>query len=167
MYYYINFFFLTSFLGFLVETIMKTFFFHSMNNGILFGPWIPVYGFGCILIIVLEKFIFGKLKVNSFFKIVLQFISVFILITFLEWSGGVLIEKLFNDVFWDYSDLKFNIGPYIAIEMSLLWAFISIIFIYFIRPVIDLIIKKIPKWLSILILVLFLIDVFFTTLKLI
>ena len=45
MYYYFNLFLINSFLGFLFETSLKTFFFPDMHNGILFGPWIPVYGF--------------------------------------------------------------------------------------------------------------------------
>ena len=149
-----------------METTMKTFIFKSMNNGILHGPWIPVYGFGCIIIILLEKYIFKKVD-NKFLKILLLFISVFISLTILEWLGGVLIEKLFNEIFWDYSDFKFNIGNYIALEMSLLWGIVSLVFIYLVKPVEDLIIKKIPKRLTILVLVLFIIDVIFTTFQLI
>ena len=54
--YYINSFLIYSMIGFLVETSLKFFVFKGMNNGILYGPWIPVYGFGCILVIVIMRF---------------------------------------------------------------------------------------------------------------
>lgn len=165
--YYLNIFFISSFLGYLVETFLKKCLFHSMNNGILFGPWIPIYGFGCIIIVLLEKLIFEKVKVKDIFKILMLFISVVIFITILEWIGGILIEILFDKIFWDYSQLKFNIGHYIALEMSLVWGLGSMLFIFLIKPLEDLIVKKIPKWLTILVSLLFVVDLIITTLKLI
>ena len=51
--YYINSFLIYSIIGFLLETTLKTFFIKGMNNGILYGPWIPVYGIGSVLIIII------------------------------------------------------------------------------------------------------------------
>ena len=76
----------------------------------------------------------------------------------MEWIAGNLIEILFGKVFWDYSQLKFNVGHYIALEISLVWMIFILIFMYILRPLIDKFIKKIPNWLSILVLILFLID---------
>ena len=53
MLYYINSFLIYSIIGFLLETTLKTFFIKGMNNGILYGPWIPVYGIGSVLIIII------------------------------------------------------------------------------------------------------------------
>lgn len=164
MFYYINIFFLCSFLGFLVETFLKTFFFHSMNNGILFGPWVPVYGFGAVVIIVIMRTVFNHVKANRFIKLFLTVLLVMILLTVLEFLGGVLIELLFDKVFWDYSNLKFNMGHYIALEMSLLWGVFSILFIYIIKPIEEVIIKKIPKWVTIVVSFIFIIDIFLTCL---
>lgn len=145
-----------------METFLKYFVFHSMNNGILFGPWIPIYGFGAILIIVLMRFIFNRLKLPRWIKIFLLFISVMVVLTMLEFLGGTLIEALFDKVFWDYSDSKFSFGHYIALEMTLLWGAFSLVFIYIIKPIEDKIIKKIPRWLTILVCFIFIIDVFIT-----
>lgn len=145
-----------------METFFKYFVFHSMNNGILFGPWIPIYGFGAILIIVLMRFIFNRLKLPRWIKIFLLFISVMVVLTMLEFLGGTLIEALFDKVFWDYSDSKFSFGHYIALEMTLLWGAFSLVFIYIIKPIEDKIIKKIPRWLTILVCFIFIIDVFIT-----
>lgn len=162
MFYYINFFFVCSFLGYIQETILKTFFFRSMNNGILFGPWIPVYGFGGVVILIVCKYIFKKFKWNKFIKTIACVFTSIVLLTLLELFGGILIEKIFHKVFWDYSDLKFNIGHYIALEISAVWGLFTLLFIYFIGPFIELVIKKIPKWFSILLVFLFIIDVIVT-----
>lgn len=158
MYYYINLFFINSFLGFLLETGLKTFFFPGMNNGILFGPWIPVYGFGAVVIAMVSKFIFYRFQISKLWKTVLVFISVFFLLSLLEWLGGVLIEKIFHKVFWDYRDQKYNIGPYISLGMSLLWGFISLLLVYVVLPLEEKVIKKIPRWVSILVLCFFVVD---------
>lgn len=162
MLYYINFFFVCSFLGYLHETLLKTFFFHSMNNGILFGPWIPVYGFGGVIILIICKYIFKKDKLSYSSKVGYSVLFSIVFLTLLEFLGGILIEKLFNKVFWDYEGLKFNFGHYIALEISLVWGLFTLLFIYFIGPLVELIIKKIPKWFSYLLVFLFIIDIIVT-----
>ena len=119
--YYINSFLIYSIIGFLLETTLKTFFIKGMNNGILYGPWIPVYGI-----------------------------------------GGILIEKIFGKVFWDYSDMKFSMGHYISLEMALVWGVMSLVVTYVIKPFIDKIIKKIPSIITYLVFITFIMDVVFT-----
>ena len=68
-------------IGFILETTLKTFFFHDMNNGIMYGPWIPVYGFGCCLIIAIMRFVFNRIKVNRVVKIFLFIYKLYVAIT--------------------------------------------------------------------------------------
>ena len=160
--YYLNLFFVSSIFGFIIETILKTLFFHSMNNGIMFSPWIFVYGFGIVIIVFISDYIFTKFNISRLKKNVLIFFVVSILLTFLEFVGGNLIEILFNKVYWNYDDLLFNFGYYIALEISILWGICSIIYIHFIEPIFNKVIKKIPKIITILILIIFLIDLILT-----
>ena len=76
----------------------------------------------------------------------------------LEFIGGNLIHLLTGKVFWDYSKLKFNIGHYIALEISLVWGIMSLVLIYLIKPIIDKILKKIPSIITYLVLFIFIID---------
>lgn len=149
-------------IGFILETTLKTFFFHNMNNGIMYGPWIPVYGFGCCLIIAIMRFVFNRIKVNRVVKIFLVFLLSFFVLTILEFIGGFLIEKIFNHVFWDYSDLKFNFGHYIALEISLVCGVMSLFIIYVLKPFVDLIIKKIPSFCTYFVFLIFIIDFCYT-----
>ncbi len=163
--YYINIFLVYSIIGFIIETTLKTFFFKHMNNGIMYGPWIPVYGLGSVLIIIIMRLVFNRFKVPRWLKIVLVFIISMIVLSLIELLGGILIEKIFNKVFWDYSDLKFNIGHYIALEISLIWGVMSLVVVYIIKPLLDKIIKKIPSIITYLVLFIFLIDAVITFLK--
>ena len=162
--YYLNLFFVNSFFGFLLESTLKIFVFHGMNNGILLGPWIPVYGFGSVIVVFLYKFIFGRAKCSNLWKTVVLFFGVFVLLTLLEWLGGVIIEGVFHKEFWSYRSQKYNIGPYISLGMSLLWGFFSLLLVFVVLPLEEKVIKKIPRWFSILALVLIIIDCVLTCL---
>lgn len=140
--YYIKYFFLTSIFGYVLETTMcKTY-----ESGILYGPWTPVYGIGSIIIIFLSDKILKKRNLKKIPKFILLFVFCFFTLSLAELVGGLLIEKIFGYAFWDYTKYRFNIGKYICLEISLIWGIISILFV-FIRPILDLIIKRIPDFL--------------------
>ena len=142
-----------SFIGHLIETfIMKS------NSGILLGWWTPIYGIGSVIIILINKYI-TKLNINKMLKVILLFINCSFALTLIEALGGYLIEFIFNITFWDYTDYEFNIGKYIALEVAVIWGLSSIILIYYIKPLLDKIISKIPKYFTYILIILFMIDV--------
>lgn len=163
MFYYLNMFIIGSVLGFIMELCLKTFVFTSMNSSILYGPWLPVYGFGICLSIFLQRLIFNRLKVNKIVKIIVLFLLIMLVSTIAEWIGGMFIELVFDKTFWDYRDLRFNIGKYIALEVSIIWGILSLLFLYIIKPQLDKVIKKVPKIITILVLSAMIVD-FITTL---
>lgn len=165
MKYYINIFLIFSIFGFIIETIVKYLFFPSMNNGFLYGPWIPIYGLGTCLIIIVERFVFNRLHINRILKILLLFIISIILLTLIEFIGGNLIELVSGKVFWDYSDYKYNIGHYISLEISILWGFMALVVVYFLQPLSNKIIKKIPSSITYLVLLVLVIDLVISFLK--
>lgn len=162
MFYYLNMFIIGSVLGFLMEFLLKVFVFTAMNSSILYGPWLPVYGFGIVFSIIIQRFVFNKVKANKMLKVILMFLLIMFTATITEFVGGVFIEKIFNKTFWDYRDLKFNIGKYIALEVSVIWGLLSLVFLYFLKPYFDRIIKKIPRVVTTLVLIIMLIDFVFT-----
>lgn len=161
--YYLNMYFIGAFIGFFFETFLKKYLFKSMNNGILYGPWIPLYGFGILLLFVVVNFV-SKLNIKKKYRLYLSILLLFLFITILEEFGGVFIKVAFNKTFWSYKKLMFNIGPFISIEMSLLWTCLLFIFVFYIKPGIDLFIKKIPNWVSFTILGIHIVDIIFTLL---
>ena len=156
--YYLNCFFIYSVLGYFLETLVSLITNNGFKSGILNGPWTPVYGIGAITILFVSEYLFKNLHMSRLLETVIMFFTVAIILSFLEALGGVLIEKIFGEVFWDYSSHRFNIGHYISLEMTLVWGIASIIFIYIIHPLLNEIIKKIPVWITILLIILFLLD---------
>lgn len=161
--YLLNCFFIYSILGFIAEGIFTLIVSGHFSSGILYGPWTPVYGFGAILTIVISRKIFKKMHQNKFIETLITFIILMIVLTIIEWLGGILIENLFHETLWNYKKYKYNIGKYISLEMSLIWGIISIFVIYFIKPIVDKLENKIHKFITIIITILFTIDLVTTT----
>lgn len=155
--YYLNYFFIFSIIG----HILETFIYYNGESGILLGPWTPIYGIGTIIILLIDYFL-NKFKLNKIFKIILTFTISSIVLSIIEAIGGYLIEWIFNITFWNYTHLKFNIGKYAALEMSLIWGLGSILIIYFIKPFLDKIISKIPKYFTYTLIIILILDLFLT-----
>ena len=162
LYYYLNNFLLFSFFGFLFENIMHLITAGSLTNNPFYGPWMPIYGFGVIIMIFLTRLVFNRVKLNRPLKIIILFLTVTIILTILELAGGYLTEFVFHKSFWDYTDLKFNFGKYIALEVSLGWGVACLIFLYVVKPLTDMFIEKIPKFISIILLILIITDFIFS-----
>ena len=156
--YYLKYFFVTSILGFFIESIL----WHGHESGILYGPWTFIYGVGSIIIIILSDKILKKRHLNKYLRFLILFFSCFMILTLVELLGGLFIEKLFGVSFWDYTKYKFNVGKYISLEMSLLWVGASIFFVFVLRPIIDYIIDKLPNFIFYILSFLFIIDIFAT-----
>lgn len=157
--YLLNCFFIYSILGFLLEGTYTLITSNHFSSGILYGPWTPVYGFGAILTIIISQKIFKKMHKSRFTETLVTFIVLTIVLTLIEWLGGIIIENVFHETLWNYKNFQFNIGKYISLEMALIWGLISIFIIYFIKPIIDKIEKKIPKSLTYTLLIFFIIDI--------
>ena len=160
--YYLNCFLIYSFLGFWFEFGVSKIMNHKFNSGILFGPITPIYGIGVVIILLMAKHIFDNLHLPKLIEVIIFFFSIIIVLTILEWLGGILIEKIFDKVFWNYSSFKFNIGKYVALEISLLWGAMSLMFIYIIKPIMDKYILRIPSNITIILLLCFFVDIMAT-----
>lgn len=160
--YYLNYFFIFAMFGHLLETILSSIFNWNIESGFLYGYWTPVYGIGIVLIIIISNYLFKKLKLNKFLEVIIFTIIITLVLTFIEFLGGNLLELIFKKEFWNYSNHKYNFGKYIALDISLIWGICSIIFLYLVKPWMDKIVKKIPKWVTYIFIILFVIDLVFT-----
>lgn len=160
--FYINMFFVFSIFGYLLETVYAFITHTNFRSGILYGPITPLYGIGVIIIFCLSNYIFSKLHLSKVVETIIVFILIVIILTILEFIAGYLIEKIFDVVFWDYSNQKFHIGKYISLSMSLLWGVGGLFLIYFVKPWISDYINKIPYGASILFIILFIFDIIIT-----
>ena len=134
-------FFIYAFLGWCVEVTRfaareKKF----INRGFLSGPYCPIYGFGVVSVLLLLTPIKNNLP--------LLFISSIVLTSFLEFMVGFVLEKLFHQKWWDYSTYRFNIKGYICLHISVFWGIACVTVMYFVEPVIDSVIFRLPSNLS-------------------
>lgn len=162
MYYYFNSFFIYSILGHLLETVVGMIQGWSFKSGILYGFWTPVYGIGAVLITYFYHLLIKGKKEHLVWRFLSFLVLVMVSLSFFEWLGGVLIERFFHTIFWDYRSHRFAIGKYISLEMALVWGGLAILFVSFIKPWMDYIIQKIPYVVTCLFTFLFAVDVILT-----
>ena len=84
-----------------------------VNRGFLNGPFLPIYGFGAIIML------FSALPVRN--SVPLTFLFGMIGATLLEYVTGYLMEKIFQVKLWDYSYEPLNLNGYICLGCSLMW----------------------------------------------
>ena len=98
-------FFAFSFIGWCIEVILKYRQFHKfINRGFLSGPWLPIYGFGAVL---LTLSVFGIGGFES--SIGTTFIISFIVCGFVEYMASYILEKRYHARWWDYSKKPMNL----------------------------------------------------------
>ena len=156
--YYLNLFFFYSILGNIFEKTIMHLMHKTYVSGFMGTIFTPVYGIAILVII----FIHNKIKINNkFFKILLEIIIYGIVLSLLELIGGIMIENTFNKVFWNYERFKFNIGKYISLETAGLWGIMSVVILYLIHPLFKKIEKYIPRFLTLLVSIFFVINLIY------
>lgn len=107
-----------------------------VNRGFLNGPWCPIYGFGVVIVLSFLE----PLKDN----LLLLFLGSVVLTSALEWLTGFVLEKLFAQRWWDYSNEPFNLSGYICLRFSLAWGFACLFVVKLLHPTVLLLIRLIP-----------------------
>lgn len=107
-----------------------------VNRGFLNGPYCPIYGCGVVIVVA----ILTPLKENHF----ILFVGSFLLTTALEFVTGYILEKVFHNKWWDYSDKPFNIKGYICLKFSIYWGLACTFVMEIVHPMIYNVITWIP-----------------------
>ncbi len=105
------------------------------NRGFMKGPWLPLYGSGAILVL-LVTLPYADHPVGVYF-------AGMIAATILEYVTGVVMVKLFKVRYWDYSYKKIQFQGHICLSSSLAWGGLSLLMVYVIHPPI---VKFIDMW---------------------
>ena len=113
------------------------------NRGFLFGPYLPIYGFGAVLMVILTRFIPHN-------NILLLFLAAMATGVILEYITSFLLEKIFHLRWWDYSTTdKFHLNGRVCLRNALAFGFIGCLFMYFIVPLLNGLFIAVPGWLQI------------------
>lgn len=136
-------FIIYSVVGFFIETL-----FGLVTKGVLesrksflYGPFCAIYGVGAVIMIPLLQ----RFKKNNY----TLFFGGFVIGSIVEYVISLIGEIIFHIKWWDYSDMAFNIGGRVCIAFSFFWGILAIYLMSHINPIIDRLIDKIKKKVSI------------------
>ena len=110
-----------------------------VNRGFLYGPWLPVYGFGALLVLFLfqgvarRRLRLGRLPVAP----VVVFLGVFVVASLVEYATGAAMEAVFHRRWWDYSKDFLNINGLVCLRTSTVFGLGGLLFVYGIQPLLD------------------------------
>ena len=138
MYRFLWIFFIYAFLGWCTEVSYAALVSgRFINRGFLNGPVCPIYGLGVVLVMAcLEPF-----RDN----LLLLFVCSVLLTSLLEWITGFVLEKLFHQRWWDYSNEPFNLGGYVCLRFSIAWGLACVFVSEILHPTVLLLIRLIPR----------------------
>ncbi len=111
-----------------------------VNRGAMFGPWLPIYGSGGILILLLLKKFRDKPWLN--------FILIIIVCGILEYTTSYVMEMNNGLKWWDYTGYFLNLNGRICAEGLMVFGIGGMAFAYVLAPVFDGLIKKIKPSLT-------------------
>lgn len=131
----------------------------NKHSGIFYGPITAVYGVGILSIELLNTYFFSRIKTNKIIKIAIEFITLTITLSIIEFLGGNILNFLFDIDMWDYSEYSTNLGKYICLEISLIWGILGVLYIHIFKKFTDKIIKQISNEETYFFLIIFIIDI--------
>ncbi|MBR4361800.1 MAG: hypothetical protein IKP42_03535 [Ruminococcus sp.] len=108
-----------------------------INRGFLGGPYCPIYGAG-VIVVTLALYPLRE-------TIIPLYVGSVVLTSSLELVTGIILEKIFHQHWWDYSDDKFNVKGYICLKFSLLWGVACLVTVRIIHPTIENLVGLIPR----------------------
>lgn len=124
---YLFIFMIMSLIGFILELIYRSFVSKKfIKPGFMQGPSLPVYGFGGLILSLISNI---KILPNYYLNILILSFIAGILLTGIEYLGGIIMLKLFKIKLWDYSQDKFNINGLICLKMFFIWIISSFVYL--------------------------------------
>ena len=114
----------------------------TVNKGLLYGPFIPVYGAGLVAFYL----VYSKIKLKD--KTKLQEIMIIFIIGFLmggvtEYLCSYYQEKIFGTISWNYQDYVLNLHGRTSLFHASVWGILSVLFYEYMLPILN----KLKKYL--------------------
>ena len=115
-----------------------------VNRGVLHGPWLPIYGSGAVMILVLLR----KFRKS----VIAEFFAAIVLCGFVEYFTAYFLELTHNgQKWWDYSGYFLNIHGRICAEGLMVFGIGGIAFVYFGAPMLDNLIRRIKPRIAVIV----------------
>ena len=108
-----------------------------VNRGFMKGPFLPLYGSGAIMMLVVS----APFRDN----IVLTFLAGVVGATILEYVTGLVMETIFKVRYWDYSGQLLNFQGRICLTSSLAWGGLTILMTRVVHQYVERVMLWIPS----------------------
>lgn len=108
----------------------------SYRQGLIYGPFYPVYGFGAVLFL---------LTIDRMKRPVPIFVVGTLLGGFYEFMASFLQDLVFHTVNWDYSNVFLNLDGRTSFFHAIGWGVAGLLFVYFLAPLLKRMIHHFPK----------------------
>lgn len=124
---YVLFFFAFSFIGWIWEVglcLVQSGEF--VKKGTMSGPWLPIYGTGGVLVLLLFR--------RFYKKPILTFFLSMTVCSIIEYFASFYLEVTIGVRWWDYSGFLFNLNGRICLEGCIIFGIAGCFVIYFVAP---------------------------------
>ncbi|MBO6280864.1 MAG: putative ABC transporter permease [Bacilli bacterium] len=123
-----------SMVGWVIELFFRRFVSQKkwVNPGFLTGPYLPIYGFGVIVLYAISNINFGI--ENQILDVVIKIAIIGIGMTVIEFIAGLIFIKGMKIKLWDYSNRKGNIMGIICPSFSIIWLLVGSLYFFFVNP---------------------------------
>lgn len=135
---YILFFFTFSMVGWVWEVglhLVQTG--ELVNRGTMLGPWLPIYGSGGVLALLLLR--------RWFQNPALTFALSSLLCTAIEYGTSWILELTTGQRWWDYSDYFLNLNGRVCLEGAVIFGVGCCAAVYLIAPNLGRLYDKLPR----------------------
>lgn len=123
-----------SLLGWLIELFFRRFVSQKkwVNPGFLTGPYLPIYGFGVVVLYLMSSL---NLPIdNDVANAIIKVLLIGVGMTVIEFVAGLIFIKGCKVKLWDYSNRKGNIMGIICPTFSLIWLLVGSLYYFFLNP---------------------------------
>lgn len=103
-----------------------------MNPGFLMGPYLPIYGFGVVILYGVSNINLGI--TNQIVDIIVRILIIGLGMTVIEFIAGLIFIKGLKIKLWDYSNCKGNIMGIICPLYSFMWLLVGSLYYFLINP---------------------------------
>lgn len=125
-----------SIIGYVIELFYRRFVSQKrwVNPGFLVGPYIPLYGFGVMVLFAISNFGIANLELSKALKTIIILAIIGIMMTLIELVAGLIFIKGMHLKLWDYSDRWGNFKGVICPLFSLIWFVAGSLYYFFLNP---------------------------------
>ena len=123
--------------GYIIELFFRRFVSQKkwVNPGFMVGPYIPLYGFGTVILYGLWNIDLSFLGAPRWAEILIIIFTVGISLTLIELLAGLIFIKGFHMKLWDYSNRWGNFMGLICPLFSAIWMGVGVAYYFLLNPI--------------------------------